>query len=136
MEKTKKAFRVSARLYSEVAKFAEWDKNHEFPHYEEIAGTERKFDLEGATLRNGTEVISLKTAEMWMLENHPDYMQGCCIVQKVDKNADFLMTAVPCNEYLDGYFENYENRRLYAERKAKQMGVVIGQETAKDVLGL
>lgn len=131
-----KAFRVSARLYSEIAEFAPWDKEHEFPHYKEVAGTERKFDLEGATLNDGTAVTSLDTAEMWMLENHPDYMQGCCIVQKVDRNADFMMKAVPCNEYLDGHFENYENRRLYAEWLAKQKGVVIGKETAKDVLGL
>ena len=132
----KKAFKVSARLYSEVAEYSAWDKEHEFPHYNEVAGTERKFDLEGATLNDGTAVASLKTAEMWMLENHPDYLQGCSIVEKVDRNADFLMKAVPCGEYLDGYFENYKNRRMYAELRAKQMGVEIGKETAKDVLGL
>lgn len=132
----KKAFRVVARLYSEVPEYYKWDESHKYPNYREVAGTEREFDLEGATLKNGTKVESLETAEMWMLENHPDYLQGCGIVEKVDRNADFLMTAVPCCQYLAGYFENYENRRRYAEWKAEQMGVVIGKETAKDVLGL
>lgn len=132
----KKAFKVSARLYSEVAEYSAWDKEHEFPHYNKVAGTERKFDLENATLKNGAKVDSLETAEMWMIENHPDYLQGCSIVEKVDRNADFLMKAVPCGEYSDGYFENYRNRRLYAELKAKQMGVEIGKETVKDILGL
>ena len=134
--KMAKKFRVSARLYSEIAEYSNWDKEHEFPHYNEIKGTERKFDLENATLNNGTLVTSLETAKMWMLENHPDYLQGCCIVEKVDRNADFAMMAVPCGEYPDGQFENYENRRLYAELEAERMGVVIGKETARDVLDL
>ena len=57
-------------------------------------------------------------------------------MEKVDRNEDFVMMAVPCGEYPDGQFENYESRRLYAELEAQRMGVVIGKETAKDVLAL
>ena len=87
--KKAKVFKVIARLYSEVAEYYKWDKNHEFPRYNEVNGTEREFDLEGATLKDGTIVISLKTSEMWLIENHPAYLQDVASWKRLMKMQTF-----------------------------------------------
>lgn len=130
MENKKVIGKVFGRLFSEKATYYSWDKERQFPRYDSIRETERTWDLCGEKLRDGRVVDSLKTAEMWLLENHPAFIQGA----NIEWGEDFSMGCVPCSEYEEGYFESYEGRLRYAKRLADRYGVTVGEETAEDVL--
>ena len=71
---------------------------------------------------------------MWVLENHPAYIQGFSAAEKDIPSGAFMITPAPCGEYPEGMYEDYAARRKYAEDLASVYGIEIGKETAQDVL--
>lgn len=126
-------YKVKGALYAEEAIYSSWDDGRQFPQYARLDATSQTWDLDGAKLRDGRDVNSLDTAEMWMLENHPAYIQGMSIYQDIP-SGNFMLSCVPCPEYKEGEYETYEGRRQYAAEKADRLGVTLGKETAEDVL--
>ena len=125
-------YEVSGRLYSETPSYRSWDDEHKYPEYDEIKGTERTFDLSGATLKDGSPINSLEAAQCWMLENHEPLYIGMSAHQKCP-GGDFMFGAVP-SAYPEGYRETYENRRMYAQQDAERFGVMLSEENAHDIL--
>lgn len=119
-------FFVTARLYQETATYTAWDKDHLYPRYEEVEGTEHTWSLEGEKLMNGQLVNSLETAQIWMVENHPEYLQGMCIHQDIP-SGDFSCRSVPGKEYPEGMYETIEGRMKYAQDLARRLGTQIRQ---------
>ena len=112
-----------------------------FGRAEKIDGTDIIFDLENKTLKNGDPVNSLDTAYQWLLENEHAYIFGATIKQhqpgdinKSIPSGNFVCYAVPCEYYSDGYYENFENRRRYAEKEARRLGTTVGGPTAEEIL--
>ena len=126
-------YKVDGALYSEDAIYSKWDDNHQFPQYVRLDTTSQTWDLTSEKLRDGRSVNSLDTAEMWMLENHPAFVQGMRIYQDIP-SGNFMLSCVPCPEYREGEYETYEGRRQYAADRAERLGVILGKETAEDVL--
>lgn len=117
-------FFVTARLYQETATYPAWDKDHLYPHYAAVEGTEHTWSLEGEKLMNGQLVNSLETAQIWMVENHPEYLQGMCIRQEIP-SGDFSCSSVPGKEYPEGMYETFEGRMKYAQDLARRLGTQI-----------
>lgn len=86
-----KKFKFIGRKYSTEKTFYNWDSKKEFFFYKEIET--REFPA--------MEFKSLNHAELWFLENHPEYYFGCNVCGV--GNTDFSMVAVP------SYYEELVN---------------------------
>lgn len=85
-----KHFKITGTKYSTEPRFLDWDKQHNYPFYDEIDTME--FPV--------MECESVHTASNWLLDNYPEYYFGCSIVQvnpdgtNVER-GDFLLLAIP-----------------------------------------
>lgn len=103
--------------------------------YDEIKdGSWRAELIEDRDFETPEYVNSLEKAEIWLLENHPDYYMGCSIHQEC-KSGDFLCTAIPCVEYEKGLYETWNGRREYAESHLKELLERVGMEEKGHALG-
>lgn len=119
-------YRATGRLYHEHATYHSWDKDHKYPVYSAIEGSERVWSLKDETLLDGRKVDSLETAEIWMVENHPEYLQGMSIYQEVT-SGNFSLHSVPGSEYPEGMYETFEARMRYARDRAARLGTQVRQ---------
>ena len=74
---------------------------------------ERDFDVP-------SEINSLEKAEIWLINNHPDYHMGCSISQDCP-SGNFMATAIPCAEYDEKHYKTWEGRRDYAEKRLQEL---------------
>lgn len=117
---------ITSRLYSETPSYYDFDKEHHFPTFEEVEGTDQVWDL------RDKNITSLKDAENWLLKNHPDYWMGASITQDCP-SGNFSMHAVPSPEYGDGAYMTYADRHRFAEAMAERRGIEAGPaEAGKD----
>ena len=119
-------YKVIGRLFESDSFEESLNENTFFKRYEEIANSEKEWDLKDAVLNDGSKINSLDKCRMWMLENHPDYYMGMNAMQQC-KSGDFLCMAVPCGEYQKGYYETFANRLKYAQQEADRLGVELGK---------
>lgn len=83
-----KTFEITGAVYDTDPMFYEWDKEHEFPHYRQIA-----------TVPMGTrDFATLTDAMNWFVQNYPSLYKGGCI-REIGGAGDFCCFAVPGAAY-------------------------------------
>ncbi|MCR5670752.1 MAG: hypothetical protein K6G10_07070, partial [Butyrivibrio sp.] len=100
---------VNGLFFDEKPGYSSWDTEKRYPRYEL---------LDEARFKCPAYVNSLDKAELWLLNNHPDFHMGCGIHQDC-RGGDFMMSAVPCNEY--ALYKTWEDRRLNAESRLEEL---------------
>ena len=119
-------YEVTIRDYAEEPNYFDFDKDHEWPNYQEIEGSERKFIAPNAH--------SLEDATKWLLTNYPGNYMGASIVQHV-RSGDFMATAVPGTSYPEGTYETQAKREAYG-RMIGQKDYGINYDIDKSVDGM
>ena len=126
-------FTVVGRLFSEEPTYSPFDLQHEEPSYEPIEGSEKVWDLSGATLKDGSPVNSLHAVDEWMVTNHPAYYMGYNAVQNCP-SGEFVRNAEPGQGYPEGMSDTFEHRMDYVRMHAKELGVEVGSDETKQAL--
>ena len=88
---------ISARRFSNVHTFYEWDTAHRFPHFEIVEEITIEID-----------VSNLDSAYMWLLKNVPTYAIGCGIR---NEKGDFMFAPVKDYYY---FIPDYDDSRIVA----------------------
>ena len=105
-----KTCQIIGRKYSTEKRFKEWDKEKQFPSYEQI--DEHKFPPK--------QFESIRHAEIWLLENFPEYYFGANI--KCLDNTDFSCIAIP--SYYEGYYKT-DNRQKIINTMLEELKNII-----------
>ena len=103
---------ITGRKYADTPSYFWWDADKKYPEYSEVIDQQTW----------GIEAESLTAAEMWLMENHPDYFMGSNITNRLTGNdLAFSCNPIPCGDYPKGTYETNENRRKYVAWLLEQM---------------
>ena len=102
-------YRITGCLYNETPRYYDWDTNKTFAVYDTVE--KKEWDI---------QAHSLLEAKVWFCRNYPEYVQGGNIQRIKDtpsQDTEFIMFAIPSNEYGDGNYETVANRVRWAQRE-------------------